>query len=86
MMREQVIVTPAIGELEALLNEVLDADSRLIAKQLNEIGFVLPIAGYEISDASGEIVAAAELAWPAVQVCVMTPVQASEIDACRKAG
>jgi hypothetical protein len=65
---------------------VLEQDARALVIAVYEAGQALPEPGYEIADATGEIVAFAELAWIGQTVCVMTAVQAECADAARHIG
>jgi DEAD/DEAH box helicase domain-containing protein len=72
--------------VELLIQDVLEQDAQRIVVAAEEAGRALPEAGYEVADASGEIVAIAELAWPGPKVCVLTNQQAESEAALRKLG
>ncbi|HEY6344551.1 MAG TPA: hypothetical protein VIY49_23910 [Bryobacteraceae bacterium] len=77
---------PPNADLESLLANVLDADARNIATAADAAKAAMPQVGFEIADGRGEIVAAAELAWPDQRVCVLTKAQSEYADAARAAG
>jgi DEAD/DEAH box helicase domain-containing protein len=78
------VILPSAVEL--LIQDVLEQDAQRIVVAAEEAGRALPEAGYEVADASGEIVAIAELAWPGPKVCVLTNQQAESEAALRKLG
>ena len=72
--------------VELLIQDVLEQDAQRIVVAVEGAGCALPEAGYEIADASGEIVGSAELAWPGSKVCVLTNQQAESEAVIRKLG
>jgi DEAD/DEAH box helicase domain-containing protein len=84
---EEVVPTTHVAPspINTLAAEILDPDARAIAIAAYEAGRA-PEPGYEIADVAGEIVAMAELAWPAQRVCLMTMAQSEYAEAARAFG
>jgi hypothetical protein len=77
---------PSNAAVELLLADVLDVGAREIVIAADQADVDLPEAGFEIADDHGEIVAVAELAWPAARLCVLTKAQVDHAGAARTAG
>ncbi len=76
----------AASAIDVLTAQILDHGARLVAVATADAGRILAEPGYEIADPAGEIIAEAELAWPAQTVCVMTAAQMEFADAARGLG
>ena len=81
---ERRVMLPSAVEL--LIQDVLEQDAQRIVVAVEGAGCALPEAGYEVADASGEIIGIAELAWPGSKVCILTNQQAESEDVLRKLG
>jgi DEAD/DEAH box helicase domain-containing protein len=77
---------PSNAAIEILLADVVDENARKVVIAVDESALVLPVAGFEIADGDGEIVAFAELAWPELKVCVLTQSQEEFAGTVRNAG
>lgn len=73
-------------ELEDFLENVVDQDARVLVRELFKAGCVLPVPGYEMADAEGEIYGMSELAWVNERVAVLSESQVEFEEAIRGAG
>jgi DEAD/DEAH box helicase domain-containing protein len=58
-------------EKVSALIELADGTLRGVVEEVAAAGCLLPEPGYELASEEGEVVATAELAWPAVRVAVL---------------
>jgi len=72
--------------LEVFLEDVLDSAARIIVRELYKRGRALPVLGYELTTADGEIFGMAELAWVDQKILVFTESQEEFQHAAAAAG
>jgi DEAD/DEAH box helicase domain-containing protein len=71
------IFEPPAGADEGVLTDMVALELRDLCRKVAERGKVLPEPGFELASDEGEIVATAELAWPACQIAVVLEQEAA---------
>ena len=87
------ILEPAVEPREGLVPDQLAALMELVAPEMRDVcrkvaerGKALPEAGFELTSEEGEIVATAELAWPACRLAVLLEHEADGANRFETAG